>query len=225
MIFMEDKYERSLEKLMTEVPNFKRRFSGIRVIEYSKNTCDCKLCPYHKGKQCKLPICPFVEERMTAGLVKRYEIVQKALENIKKPSFVRRFENYITESRKKDMVYRNEKHEQIFNEAIQKMDKNNYGLMSAIYLLTADLSLWNKVKYHIEKNCIFFEKINRKSFTEMSYTLFCTSMDLCRGTKHITVSDLSDTKLISPVLFTLICNAMAIRRYGLIAVNAETKEN
>lgn len=48
MIFMEDKNERSLEKLMTEVPNFKRRFSGIRVIEYSKNTCDCKLCPYHK---------------------------------------------------------------------------------------------------------------------------------------------------------------------------------
>ena len=38
------------------------------------------------------------------------------------------------------------------------------------------------------------------------------------GTKHLTISDLSDTELISPMLFGVICNAMAIRRYGLGAI-------
>lgn len=221
---MEDEYDRSIERFMTQVPNFERRYSGVRVTECSEKTGDCKLCPYHKGKQCKLTVCPYVEERMVEGLAKRYEIVQKAVENIKEPSFVKRFENFITESRKKDMVYRSEKHEKVFNEAIEKLDKNNYGLLSAVYLLTADLVLWNKVRYFVEKNRILYNNINRRTFTELNYTLFCVSMDLYCGTKHITVSDLGDKELISPLMFTLITNAMAIRRYGLIAVNIRRKE-
>ena len=45
-----------------------------------------------------------------------------------------------------------------------------------------------------------------------------TAKDLTLGTKHITVSDLADADLVPPMLFRTICNAMAIRRFGLAAV-------
>ena len=57
--------------------------------------------------------------------------------------------------------------------------------------------------------------------TAKRYTLYCAAKDLTLGTKHITVSDLSDADLVPPMLFRTICNAMAIRRFGLAAI----KEN
>ena len=54
--------------------------------------------------------------------------------------------------------------------------------------------------------------------TEAGYALFCCAKDLAIGTKHLTISDLADSDLIPPKLFGVICNAMAIRRYGLGAI-------
>ena len=63
-----------------------------------------------------------------------------------------------------------------------------------------------------------FENIKLNNCTERAYTLYCAAKDLTLGTKHLTVSDLSDTDLVPPMLFRTICNAMAIRRFGLAAV-------
>ena len=49
------------------------------------------------------------------------------------------------------------------------------------------------------------------------YALFMTAKDLYCGTKHITIRDLADTKLVSPQLFGILCEAMTIRRYGAAA--------
>lgn len=40
------------------------------------------------------------------------------------------------------MNFRNEKHRLVFVEAIRKLDKKNFALMSAVYLLTAEHKLW-----------------------------------------------------------------------------------
>ncbi len=58
---------------------------------------------------------------------------------------------------------------------------------------------------------------------ENSYPLFCAAKDLYLGTKHLTVRDLADAELISPKVFALICNAMAIRRFGLGAIQYEER--
>ena len=41
------------------------------------------------------------------------------------------------------------------------------------------------------------------------------------GTKHITVSDLADADLVPSMLFRTICNVVAIRRFGLVAVKED----
>ena len=106
----------------------------------------------------------------------------------------------------------------IFVLAVKNAERENYALLSAIYLLTADIRLWNCCKHHINNGCIFFENIKLRNCSERAYTLYCAAKDLTLGTKHITISDLADIKLVPPVLFRIICNAMAIRRFGLAAV-------
>ena len=123
------------------------------------------------------------------------------------------------------MRYKNEKHQSEFEEAIRKKDKKDYAMMAALYLLTADLRLWHLSKRHVGKISINFADIRLKNIHENGYALFCCAKDLCLGTKHLTVADLADTDLIPPKLFELICNAMAIRRFGLGAIKTTERTN
>ena len=128
-----------------------------------------------------------------------------------------RFNEYI-ESEENPMPYINEKHRARFELAARNVHRENYALLSALYLLTADQRLWSCCKHHINNDCVFFENIRLNNCTERAYTLYCAAKDLTLGTKHLTVSDLSDSDLVPPMLFRTICNAMAIRRFGLAAI-------
>ena len=119
------------------------------------------------------------------------------------------------------MLYRNEKHKAVFENAIRKKDIRSTSLMGAIYLLTSDFKIWQILKHHINKNKINFKQVRLSGIGEEAYTLYCTAKDLYLGTKHLTIRDLADTDLISPKMFSVICNAMAIRRYGLETVRIQ----
>lgn len=104
-------------------------------------------------------------------------------------------------------------------EAVAKLDKKDYALMVAMYLLTANCRLWSCTGRYVQRNEILFEKICLKCSTANGYTLYCAAKDLYLGTKNLTIGDLADTTIIELTIFGVICNAMAIRRYGLGAVN------
>ena len=107
------------------------------------------------------------------------------------------------------MTYINEKHRTRFTLAAKNVHRENYALLSALYLLTADQRLWSCCKHHINNGCVFFENTKLNNCSERAYTLYCAAKDLTLGTKHITVSDLSDADLVPPMLFRTICKAMA----------------
>ena len=191
-IFSEEPYSRQMERLMTAVPNFKPRGVGFR----------------------------FAETQITVITAAMPEILTDAMRQIRCPPFRKRFNEYI-ESEENPMAYINEKHRTRFTLAAKNVHRKNYALLSALYLLTADQRLWSCCKHHIINGCVFFENIKLNNCTERAYTLYCAAKDLTLGTKHLTVSDLSDADLVPPMLFRTICNAMAIRRFGLAAI----KEN
>ena len=58
------------------------------------------------------------------------------------------------------MNYKNEKHRELFGESVKRKDKKDYELMSALYILTSDLRLWQKVKHYTEKSIIDFDHMN-----------------------------------------------------------------
>lgn len=215
-----------LERLMTEIPNFTPRGHGVMILckhEYTAKNCDC---PYHTGREkkiaCGLDRCSCLKERIVAETATTKEILTETMAAIKYPPFVRRLNQYLKESEINVMNFKNEQHRRTFTEAIRKLNRQNYALMSALYLLTADCRLWMAARRKTAYGCVCFEQIHLPNCSETAYTLFCAAKDLYIGTKHLSVSDLADTSLISPKLFGLICNAMAIRRFGLGAIAAST---
>lgn len=222
MIFSDSPQQRALERMMTAVPRFRPRGSGLRVqpdFEYTAEMCDCRLCLYYNRKRkCTVSQCPCIEERIAVGAASRAEVMAETMKDIHNAAFRRRLNQFINESEELHMNFRNEKHGLAFVEAIRKLDKKNFALMSAIYLLTADHKLWMQIRHFMERNEIKFECFKPKDSTENGYTLLCCAKDLYLGTKHITISDLADTELVAPRMFALICNAMAIRRFGLGAI-------
>lgn len=222
MIFSDSPSQIALERMMTQVKSFPPRGSGVKVLrhfEYTAEMCDCRLCLYYDRKRkCTVSHCPCIEERISAGAANRAEVMAETMKDIHNAAFRRRLNQFIRESEELHMNFRNEKHRPTFVDAIRKLDKKNFALMSAVYLLTAEHKLWMQVRNFVERNEIKFDRFKPKDSTENGYTLLCCAKDLYLGTKHITISDLADTELVAPKMFALICNAMAIRRFGLGAI-------
>ena len=119
------------------------------------------------------------------------------------------------------MKFRNNAHRTAFMDAIKDMRRSDNATLAAVYSLTADSRLWNQVKRCVRRNEILFDQMKPIGSTTNSYALFCVAKDLCLGTAHITLGELADPELIPPKLFGVICNAIAIRRYGLTAIHAQ----
>ena len=113
------------------------------------------------------------------------------------------------------MKFKNKNHQAIFNAMTNKLDPRDRTKMSVLYLLTADVRLWNASKPYINKGKIQLDRIKLKNGNENAYALLCCAKDIAYGTSYLTVTDLADSDLISPKLYGLIGNAIALRRYGI----------
>ena len=113
------------------------------------------------------------------------------------------------------MRFKSQQHKSTFKKAIRKKDKKDTRLMAAMYLLTADQILWNKVKGNIRESRIDFDEVRLDTVSENGYTLYSASKDMYFNTDHVSISDIFDTNLISEKMFNVIITAINIRRLGL----------
>lgn len=183
MYFSESYELRQLEKLMRSIPNFRPRCHGVVILrryEYTEKDCDCRACPHHisRKKGCGTDKCPCINERITAGAATLKEAVAETMAAIQYPPFVKRLNQHLKESEENPMYFKNEKHRTTFTEAVAKLDKKDYALMAAVYLLTADCRLWSCTGRYVQRNEILFENIRLKGSTANGYTLYCTAKDL-----------------------------------------------
>ena len=109
-IFSDNPYDRRMERLMMTVPNFKPRGVGFRFAD------------------------PQIWITVTATPA---EILSATVRQIRCPPFRKRFNKYIG-SEETPMTYLNEKHRVRFTLAAKNVHRENYTLLSALYLLTAD---------------------------------------------------------------------------------------
>ena len=204
MHFTGTKHLHEIENIMQEIPNFLPKGHGGTVLKKEMEDCIRGQPPPDSYG----------------------EMMSTLMAGIGYKPLGERVSRYLKESEGKAVSYRNEKHKAVFEEITAKMDKQNYALLSALYLLTADYRLWKIMKHHTQKNAVNFAGVSLKGIHENGYTLYCVAKDLYLGTKHLSVSDLADTELICSQIFMLVCNAMAVRRFGMKAVRlAERREN
>lgn len=222
MIFDTYYSDREIKKLMSRIPNFRPRGHGTYILnrfEYSAEDCLCKNClHYFKIDGCTKRRCPYLTERITAGAVPIGEVLLEIFSEVDHFDFQIRLFQYIHESEEKTMQFKNDKHRENFTEAVKRLNKKDKSLIAAIYLLTADSKLWIQAKRYIDHGGVYLDRIRLRDCTETAYTLLCCAKDLTYSTKYIAVSDLADAEVIPPKLFGVICNAIAIRRYGIGAI-------
>lgn len=222
MNFAKTPREIAYEHMMKAYPNYRPQGSGKRkrrTFEYTAENCVCELCIYTAGRKgCKLDHCICIDERIAAGALTPRDVFPELAYVAGNPIFTMRIKNYLKGSEDPDMTFRNEKHRYTFEEATKYLIKSNKALMAAVFLFTAENRLWCMVKRHVERNKIDFDRIKVKGCSEVGYALFYAAKDLYLGTEHMTLTDLADTELFSNKLFGVICNAIAIARYGLGAI-------
>ena len=111
------------------------------------------------------------------------------------------------------MFFRGKIHRTIFEKEIHCLPHEASDRMkAALYLLTADHSIWSASKKAIENNHICFEKVRLSNATADGYVLYRTARDLYLKESQITVSDLADRGIVSDWVLQLIQSAINIRR-------------
>ncbi len=210
------------EVMMQGIPNFKSRRSGIQCMRTPHNPqhTKCEYCLYFKRRRCILSECPYIDDKVADGTATRRQILEETFKYIKNPIFRNKLEKFIKESESNPMTYFDKHHETQFQRALSDINTDNFAVLSVVYLLTAEFGLWRKSRDAVKYGCVNFDRLKLGSVSERAYTLYACASDLYKGTKHLTIADLCDTNMISPKMFGIICNAMAIRRFGVGAINS-----
>ncbi|MBD9192182.1 MAG: hypothetical protein EGP96_06610 [Roseburia inulinivorans] len=125
----------------------------------------------------------------------------------------------------KELIFYDSRHRTDFSSLLLgRRKKNLCGLpnyAAAVFLLSADENLWEKVSKQVLDTGIYFDRIRLGSVTLEQYILFHAARDVYLGTKHIRLSELTDRELIPDEIFRLIVNAFVMERYGVDIVERE----
>ena len=116
------------------------------------------------------------------------------------------------------MYFRNEHHRQAFREGMKKTNQKDKEMVSAVYLLSAEPSLWQRAKRAAIYGKILLNNIRLSGISEDGYILLGAAKDIKYGTKYLTLGDLSDRSLITPKIYKLISQAVQIKRCGSAAL-------
>lgn len=213
--FMRNTKYANTEFEMQLIPGFTPRRSGMSVsrFEYSARDCDCSACAYQgRKKKCTSPAqCICLRERLVAGCVPLTELLGVLTKEVPERPFVARVSHL---SRQPLSIFESNTHQTRFEAAHTENLTGSAGQAAAFFLLTADPFLWSKARLAVAPGKIDFPAIHIHGVDLDGYVLFHTAKDLYAGTKHISLSELTDPELVSDEAFRLIVTAFLIRRYG-----------
>lgn len=187
---------------------------------YRKNDFDCDLCLHHiKQLGCPFKVCAYTPEKVCCGCATLTSTLKYMIGEIDNARFVERVNRYMSGRKKKRkkvdlMLFYDPLHRITFYNQYLKLNHQNAGLISAVYLLTADNELWKYVWKYVNRDSISFGKIKPKDLSPEAYILLCAAKDLYLGTEHISLSELADPVIVEKTTFCLVLNALGIRRFG-----------
>lgn len=125
----------------------------------------------------------------------------------------------------KELIFLNEKHRKDFYSLLigkrGKILLCTSGYAAAVFLLSADEILWEKVYKNVQDTGIYFDRIKLGGVTLEQYILFHAAKDVYYGTKHIRLSELTDRELIPGEILRVIVNAFVIEKCGVDIVKQE----
>lgn len=135
-------------------------------------------------------------------------------------SFISPQEKYRENSKPPCIAFRSPLHESLFKMEKAKHHVPSSTMLTALYLFTADDQLWKRAKQCMDGQNIHFTEIPLAGLSVPAYTLYKAAVTLCSEREELSFSELSDRNIIPHDLFTIVCQALSIRRYGASFFNA-----
>lgn len=187
----------------------------INTFQYKPEDVDCKHCTeYVKGKGCTAHGCPWLAERIEAGVVGYEEAVRETFPrdarlNAKLHTAVRRFSGslFLDAKHRQRMEYM-----KVRLGFRRKRDKPAY--FAAMYLLTANKDLYTRAANCFCNHGIEFGYATLRDISPHNYTLFSAARDIYTDADRVALSDLANVEVTDALAFSLIVNALLIARYG-----------
>lgn len=192
------------------------QFLYINTFQYTPEDVDCKLCTQYAGKKrgCKAKGCPWMAERIEAGVVGYEEAVMETFP--RDPHLDARLHTAI--QRFSGSLFLSAEHRQRMEYLKIRMGRDQHrdtpAYFAAMYLLTANTDLYQRAANCFCHDGIKFDYAVMKGVTPHNYTLFSAARDIYADTSGVALSDLSNVEVTDTLAFSLITNALLIARYG-----------
>ena len=196
----------------------------IRDYKYTAEDVDCQYCTESEDGCCRLQRCPWLKERIEAGVVSYHEAVK---ESFSEESPLSKRINIVFSFFDKSF-WKDENHYQRFREADAALGfykrRNTSEYYAALFLITSDKDLLRRTLNCVTKKGIDFSRANLHNISPENYALYKISKGLYTESAEVSLDELADPELISSEAFYLVINAMLVSRYGLSALSLKSED-
>lgn len=196
----------------------------IRDYKYTAEDVDCQYCTESEDGCCRLQRCPWLKERIEAGVVSYHEAVK---ESFSEESPLSKRINIVFSFFDKSF-WKDENHYQRFREANAALGfykrRNTSEYYAALFLITSDKDLLRRTLNCVTKKGIDFSRANLHNISPENYALYKISKGLYTESAEVSLDELADPELISSEAFYLVINAMLVSRYGLSALSLNSED-
>lgn len=192
-----------MERQMMSPPNYKPRGGGRMILNrfrYKPEDVDCKLCTEYKHRRCTQPSCPWLAERLEAGVVNYQSLVLECFRELEGHPLRERVEALI---RGRDAIHMEDvahRHRLSFWRSwlTRRHGKIiDHQPLAALYLLTARESLWNKIQPQLDsENNLRFTRLSSRGIDPRDYALLQTVKVISGEKAGITTDDLVDPEVV-----------------------------
>lgn len=191
----------------------------IRRFTYKPEDVECELCAEYKKCDRNLMKCPWIAERIEAGVVPYQEAVLTVFPG-KGSSFPRLLETIRSYPGTFWINKQHQKRMEMLNHRLGYVPKRNTSVYYAVmYLLASSDELLQRTSNCFFRKGIEFHYAALKNISPHNYTLYSTAKDLYTGTVKLTLRDMADREVVDDEAFRLIINAVLIAKYGVHALN------
>lgn len=191
----------------------------INTFRYRPEDVDCKLCTeYRKKVGCTAGTCPWLAERIEAGVVGYGEAVMDtfARYHALHPRLAQLIRDF------PGTLWRDEAHR-------SRMDwqkallgcrprRDTPQFFAAMYLITATETVYARAANCLCKTGVDFRYVRLPGISVMDFALLLAARSIYEKNGGLTMSELADRETVSDEAFRLTVNALLIARYGLDAL-------
>ena len=208
------------EVQMMTPPRHQPRGSGrIRSsFRYSADDVRCKDCTrYDSGQPCHLNECVCLEERIEAGIVELNALARECFGGRMFRPLQRRLRDEL--NRQPFRFFLSAAHRERWTHWKNRCYGMSERNAAALFLLTADEGLWQRVLWHFDSSGFDFPAIRLSGIHPELYSIYQAAKTISVGGDNIVIEDLA----FCDRAFRLILGALLLCRYGEVVLNLERK--